>query len=494
MPGPALTSPTITGLAPAGAPTRSWRELWAIEHSARLVAGAQTALGRLVLVTAFALAAQGVGVSLPYVAVAAAFAFLPAWRTAIALGATAVAVARGAAGGLQAIAPVLAQEGVSAGAGRAWVVTALAIYFACAGAALLWVRRQPLGLLARRPLIALLATTSVLAALATLAQGALRVALWAALSVFTSYLWVLAYAVQDQRSRAPGPLPFQMSLFHPFWRSSAWSSSPTPFGKGAAFLRKHQAHTADELAVTQLKALKLMAWALLLTALHRLLSELVTQRLGVADTASVYAAFIQGHPPATSARWASLVWGALGGALGFAIWGHKIIAVARLAGFRLPRNTWRPLQARTLAEFWNRYYYYFKELLVDFFFFPTFLRVLRRHPRLRVFVATFMAAGVGNALYHFLRDIHHVASMGWRSAISSYASHLFYCAVLAIGIGLSQARLSAGRQLPTTWAGSVRCAMCVWFFFVCLQVFGDETRAFPFHQRVAFFLSLFGIG
>jgi hypothetical protein len=136
------------------------------------------------------------------------------------------------------------------------------------------------------------------------------------------------------------------------------------------------------------------------------------------------------------------------------------------------------------VAFWNRCHCHFKELLVDFFFFPTFLRV---------FFATFMAAGVGNAVYHFMRDIHYLASMGWREASLGFVSYLFYSAALAVGIGISQARMNAGRQLPTTWTGSLWSVLCVWTFCVCLQVFGDETRAFPFTDRVAFFISLFGI-
>jgi hypothetical protein len=271
------------------------------------------------------------------------------------------------------------------------------------------------------------------------------------------------------------------------------SFSPTPFGKGAAFLRRHQAKTNEELAVTQLKALKLLAWAGLLMLLREALTALIEVRLGIPDTRAVFAAFLQEQPFATATNWASLIWASLDGMLWLAIWGHKIIAVARLAGFRLPRNTWRPLQARTLAEFWNRYYYYFKELLVEFFFFPTFLRTFRVHPRLRVFFATFMAAGVGNALYHFIRDLRDVAGLGWATAAENYVSYLFYCLLLATGIGVSQARISAGRVLPASFAGGLWNLLCVWSFFVCLRVFGDETRGFPLLDRVAFFLSLFGV-
>lgn len=494
MTSPPMSDPAA-GLAPRPPSLRPWRELWAIDQDPRWIALAQTRRGKLALLLAFAAAAALAGVSLPYVAIAAAFAWWPAWRQAIVLGAAGLALARSSGVWLQVIAPVVAQEGVAATTAKAAIFASLGAYFLLAWGALLLVRRHPTLWLARRPVLAQLAAAALLCALASLPMlhGLPRVLAWSFLGVFTAYLWYFAYAVQDQRSRHAGPLPFQMGILHPFWRSSVGAFTPTPFGKGAAFLRKHQAKTAQELAVTQLKALKLLAWTLVLIALRRTLVELLEVRLGIPPTALVYAAYLGGEPLPVASSWASLVWATLGGTLNLAIWGHKIIAVARLAGFRLPRNTWRPLESRTLAEFWNRYYYYFKELLVEFFFFPTFLRMFRNHPRLRVFFATFVAAGVGNALYHFIRDIGHVASMGWQAASVGFSSYLFYCVLLATGIGISQARVTAGHKPPASFLGSLRAVLCVWTFFVCLQVFGDETRLFPLGDRLAFFISLFGI-
>ena len=82
--------------------------------------------------------------------------------------------------------------------------------------------------------------------------------------------------------------------------------------------------------------------------------------------------------------------------------GHEIVGVLRLFGFNVFRNTYKPLLAPSLVEFWNRYYYYFKELLVDFFFFPTYVRRFRTSPRLRMLAATLAAAGFGNLYYHLL--------------------------------------------------------------------------------------------
>ena len=68
----------------------------------------------------------------------------------------------------------------------------------------------------------------------------------------------------------PSPLPLQMSLLRPYW-----SPAYLPFGKGAAFLRKHLSTTPHALAVTQLKAIKLLVWANLLFAIMDEMDETV---------------------------------------------------------------------------------------------------------------------------------------------------------------------------------------------------------------------------
>jgi hypothetical protein len=492
MSDPALIDAPIGKPVGHGANTRQLRDLWAIDQRERVVRLAQTSIGKLILVALFAAFAKSTDVSLLFVVVAAAFAYLPQYRNWIVLAAAfGVALARPllreADVGTRAI---LFQEGIDNSIALSLRIAALIAYFACAWGALTLVRQNKTLFFARRPVLSLIGVTALLCGLAAspLLHGLPRAALWTFLTVFTAYIWFFAYALVDQRSRERSPLHFQMGILEPFWGSSA-----TPFGKGAAFLRKHQSKTAADLAVTQLKGLKLLVWTVLLMLVSKVIGELLEGQLGIPKPELAYAAFMNGEPYPISTNWASLIWATFAGALSLAIWGHKIIAVARLAGFRLPRNTCRPLESRTLAEFWNRYYYYFKELLVEFFFFPTFLKVFRKHPRLRVFFATFMAAGVGNALYHFIRDIKIVAVVGLAKATEDYTSYLFYCLVLAIGIGISQARMSAGRKPSPTLLGTLWSMLCVWSFFVVLHVFGDETRILSLQDRFSFFANLFGL-
>ena len=48
------------------------------------------------------------------------------------------------------------------------------------------------------------------------------------------------------------------------------------------------------------------------------------------------------------------------------------LGVALLFGVTLPRNFALPYASTSVVEFWNRYFYYFKELLSTFFFMPAF--------------------------------------------------------------------------------------------------------------------------
>lgn len=359
-----------------------------------------------------------------------------------------------------------------------------------AWAMLAFVRRNPKSFLARRPLITLLAVEVLLCALPVLdvMQGLPRVLLWSMLIVLTPYVWFLPYAIADQRSRDPSDPLLQMATLRPFW-------SPTylPFGKGAAFLRKTLSKTPRDLAVTQLKGIKLLLWSNALLAMKTGLSWIFEDQMGVPELADAIDAFLLGQPFPIVAAWASLILATAKYSLKIALWAGLFIGIARLAGYRLPRGSWRPLESRTLMEYFNRFHYYFKELLVDHFFVPTFFSVFRNHPRSRMFFATFMAAGVGNALWHFLYDIQVVTSMGLARALESYTSYAFYCLALATGIGLSQVRASRGIRPPSTLFGRLYSFLFVWSFVICLHVFGDESRNHSLTERFLFFLNLFGV-
>jgi hypothetical protein len=388
---------------------------------------------------------------------------------------------------LDGLESVMIQERIDPSSAPAIMRGALIVYAALAWITLEMARRNKAALIARRPVFSLLLTVAGLCGLSCLpvVHGMARVLLWSILTVVATNIWFLCYGLVDQRTRDPMPTLFRLGVFHPFSGTSS-----VPWGKGAAFLKKTQAKTPRELAITQLKAIKLVFWALVLLDIEKLLFFVSVFWLRVPALANVEAAYFDHRALPVLVGWASLILGTVQGALALTIVGHQAVAVARVAGFRLPRNTYRLLEARSLAEYWNRYFYYFKELLVDFFFLPTFLRTFRSHTSLRVFFATFMAAGVGNAIFHFVLTIRYVASEGIVDASINFTSYLFYSVVLATAIAVSQVRSTMGIQLPVTRLGRFGAFVWIWTFVVCVHVFGDESRTYTLTDRLQFMAHL----
>jgi hypothetical protein len=475
----------------------SLRSFLAIDERQRFVVGAQSGLGQLLIyLVALAVVSRYFEHWAAALAVSAAMAAaaLPQWRNRILFTATwsltLLETGLGNNDFAARIALVLQQENITEFSAAGLAIGFLLLNLFAMSAALAAVKRYPKSLLARRPMLTLLALEAILCGLTTLdfVHGLPRLMLWSQLVTQTPFIWFLPYAIVDQRAKEPSPPLLQLAVLRPFW-------SPTylPFGKGAAFLRKNLAKTPDELAVTQLKGVKLLLWSAVLLALKTGLSWVFGEKIGIPSVAQTLDAFLQNESYALAVSWSALILSTTEFALQIAIWAHLFIGLARLAGYRLPRGSWRPLESRNLMDYFNRFHYYFKELLVDFFFTPTFFKMFRSHPRLRMFFATFMAAAVGNALWHFFRDIDLVARLGLAAALETYASYAFYCVILATGVGLSQIRLNAGIRPSPTLPGKLYSFLCVWSFVVCMHLFSDGSRTHTLGERLSFLASLFGV-
>ncbi len=466
---------TQTEAPPAG------RNFWAefrliprIETWPTVVSFAQTVTGKIVVLALFAL---GMRSFLPDFAAAAGTAFffgiitfLPEYRHSV-----------------LAFAPVFLairdewQAPLVLGATLLVIALGMALYFC--------VVRWPRSLFGRRPLIFLLSGFSLLIVMACLtpAHTRLSVPLWGFVAALAAYVWFIAYALTDKSSVAARDATLQLASFRPLWGSTG-----TPFPKGAAYLRRIEAKTPEQLAVVQLKGLKLLAWAILLALLQNLWFRFFHGWLAIPLPDQAIAQSIHGTPVAWHLRWAAQILAYFELILSFSIFGHRFIACARMAGFNALRNTCRPLSATTLIDFFNRFYYYFKELLVDFFYFPTFLRYFKKHRRLRTVFATCVTILFGDAFYHVTRDWHFFRERGLWQGIASYQVEFVYCIALAAGLSISQLRKRGPRR-----AGFLRgrlVPICgVGLFYVLISVFETDTRTFTLAQTVRYFASLFFI-
>src|SRR5262249_25410837 len=133
------------------------------------------------------------------------------------------------------------------------------------------------------------------------ADGMPRVVLWTFLMTWQPFLWFLAYALASAGTERP-PFWQHLSVFHPFWGSTL-----TPFGKGLSYLRKFEANTPEELAVTQLKGLKLAAWTLVLAGSLSCFYALIHDHLGIATFDDAFLHHLAGAPYPRYIGWISLV-------------------------------------------------------------------------------------------------------------------------------------------------------------------------------------------
>lgn len=315
----------------------------------------------------------------------------------------------------------------------------------------------------------------------------IQAALWKFLTVFNIYLWFVGYSLLDRNSTRRDNFALQLGTYRPFW-----GSTHVPYPKGAAYLRRIEAQNPEQMSIAQIKGIKLFAWSLLLTLFSKAFMRVVHGYWGIPSYADTFALSVQRAPFPWYIGWASLTVQFFERLLDLSIRGHQIIACCRMAGFLALRNTYRPLESRSVAEFWNRYYFYFKELLVDFFFYPTFMRYFKKWRRLRLFAATFAAASLGNAFYHFFFYMSYIDKLGFWKALAAFHVYIFYTVVLAVGIGISQLR--PRRVEDSSWIrGRLVPAFCVVSFYCILSIFDYTDRAYPIREHFRFLAHLFNL-
>jgi hypothetical protein len=445
-----------------------------LETYPKVVAFAQTAPGKVAILAAFALGQRyflpAFSSTLPLTLIFSLITFMPEYRRFI-----------------LAIAPIIFlvletyRDPALLGLNLAVIAFGILLYWC----AMQW----PKSRFGQRPIAFLLSgfTALIFIACAATPRSVPYWILWTLVGLLASYLWFIAYALTDRNSIPSRDLTLELTSFRPLW-----GSTNTPFPKGAAYLRRIEAQNPEQLAIVQLKGLKLLLWAILLAVFQLLWNRFFHDYLHIPTSAEALALSVQGKPVAWHLRWESLILAFFELILSISIMGHKLIAACRMAGFNALRNTYAPLFSTTIAEFFNRFYYYFKELLVDFFFYPTFLRYWKGHKRLRMAFATFAAAFFGNGFYHFTRDWQIIRDLGFWKALENYQALLLYNTVLATGLSISQLR-KRGPRLPGLLRGRLLPALGVGMFYCLLSVFETSERMYPLVEHLRFFASLFFI-
>ena len=324
--------------------------------------------------------------------------------------------------------------------------------------------------------------------------------LWGFLVILGKYLWFFNYTLLNRHAKETSPLALQAGCYIPFWGGTA-----TPFPKGAAYLRKIEAKNPEQLAISQLKGVKLLYWALLLVFFDNLLKQIlygplvfnhgfsgISFSLGIPFLPTVLRDGA-GHNYSWSMNWLALIANFFVGLVGFSAWGHLIIACCRMAGYNALRNTYKPLQSSSIADFWNRFYYYFKELLADNFFYPAFLRYFKKWPKIRLIFATLAAATFGNVLFHFLRELGAIADKGFWLTLWSFRVYMFYGIVLGAAISISQLYENKGVKDKSWLRKNIITPIYVVGFYCVLSIFDSTDGTLPLTEHFIFLLKLFNI-
>jgi hypothetical protein len=312
-------------------------------------------------------------------------------------------------------------------------------------------------------------------------------------------VWRCGYLLLAGRRRTAAGTSF---ADHFFYLAPVHGGTPVPYGKGYDYLADTDAADARARARTRLSGLTLLglawAWIGVQGVMDRFVFGDARGSLGLHRLGELVSAY-DGPVPLAWA-WLTLPAELVSSTLSLAIYGHFVVGALRLCGFAVLRNTYKPLVSESLVDFWNRYYFYFKELLAEFFFFPVYVRWFKRRPRLRLLAATMAAAWLGNVYYHVLLELPALARAGPAGAWSLISPRVFYAFLLAIGIFVSLVRqrsLRAGaRAGDALRSGAVRLRRIagVWLFYSIIHIWNVGPLELTFAQRTRFFLSLFGAG
>ena len=368
--------------------------------------------------------------------------------------------------------------------GAVGIVLALSLLF------LLWQKKYSHATAAKRPVLTLclLWGAMLLVALLTTTGSLINSIMWSVVGVSISSLWILAYSAVDAKGKDQTSTVSRAVFLRPFWGGGA-----APIGKSYGYLNRFAAKSDDELAVTRLKALKLAVWALLLTAVLKIVTYVAYDVIGLTELQTAILAHANGSALPSSVNWGSLIANYLIDLLIISVWGHFIVSIVRMCGYRIPRNTVNPLASRTLAEFWNRYFFYFKELLVDFFFYPAFTKFFKKNLKLRIAFATLCAAGLGNFMYHFMRETYVFAEGDLLEKFTIFQSAAFYSLALAAGLIVSQWRGKKVAPEDGFFNYHVWPRVNVIAFFCFLKIFDDISGQGSLSERASFAVSLFGV-
>lgn len=314
--------------------------------------------------------------------------------------------------------------------------------------------------------------------------------------------WRISYMVTQA---GHGKIKGTGFLDHLFYLVPVFGGTATPIGKGLVYLSRSESSDAAEMAQSQLAAMKLLFLVVIWSGVLAVMDLVVFGKGGgwsplwlegwSLDAPRLREVLAGNSNPSIGITWAIIYLELIRDVLVLAVTGHLVVGCLRLLGFRVFRNTYKPLLAESIVDFWGRYYYYFKELLVEFFFYPTYMRCAWAGQRLRLLLAVMAAACLGNMYFHIMVENEALLALDLFTFWTTWESRIVYCVLLAIGIWISMLRQQSRRAQPVE-AGPVlkmRRIAGVWTFFAVIQIWNINLPKADMLERLSFLLSMVGL-
>ncbi len=177
--------------------------------------------------------------------------------------------------------------------------------------------------------------------------------------------------------------------------------------------------------------------------------------------------------------------------------GLTAVATMRMAGFHIFRNTYRLFESATFSEFFERYQYFYKELVFTTAFWPLFVRMRSIGLKWRVALSLFLSVGVYNTYLNLTFRWTKTVSLDFagtaQKMLTFTINYLIYATMLAALIYPSMLKAVTGRETatPSTWRRVVKLLAIV-LTFAAIRTF---ERSVPGEYLVNWrmFFGLFGL-
>ncbi len=366
-------------------------------------------------------------------------------------------------------------------------------------------------LLQRESSARLLRTLAVQSAIITVTLGALGEALtgrsWSLPLGILLFFWqwerLILYHVDYKDDRIPRQLPLTRFLAV-FWNPAVIPNWNWGVSIGQGYAHVHDNFLAEDKNRLVLAGVKLLGVALLYLIFWnwgRHLAVGFFEGLGIpvfnARTRAMVSHFVGGGEVSTAsvlattfldlARWTMLWAGVV----------HFKVAIWRILGFRMEPYMDRPWLATDLATFWRRFTFHYREFLVRAFYYPTFFRYFRNHPRLRILAATLAAAGFGNLVWGHMTERLYYRGLEMENLLYVLGTWPYFL-LLALGIAFSQIVLLR-RRTRRPWRRDlwlVKDIFAAWAtlqYFALIHIFARPVPGSTLGDLTRLFLRGFGI-